>query len=82
MMKVKVLYFSSIKDRLKKNSEDIDIPENTSVEEFLSLLKKKYPEIADILDNVMVAVNEEYVDKEHLLKENDIVALIPPVSGG
>ena len=82
MMKIKVLYFSSIKDRLKKNSEEIDIPENTSVEEFLSLLKKKYPEIADILDNVMVAVNEEYVDKKHLLKESDIVALIPPVSGG
>jgi molybdopterin converting factor small subunit len=30
----------------------------------------------------MVAVNQEYVSAHHVLRENDEVALIPPVSGG
>ncbi len=34
------------------------------------------------LDKVMVAVNEEFVMNEEMIKAGDIVALIPPVSGG
>jgi molybdopterin synthase catalytic subunit len=30
----------------------------------------------------MVMVNEEYVEPEHMLQDDDEVALIPPVSGG
>ena len=30
----------------------------------------------------MVAVNEEFVMNEEMIKAGDIVALIPPVSGG
>ncbi len=81
-MKIKVLFFSSIKDKLKKSSEEIELENPLTVEDFLMFLKKKYPEIADSLDSVMVAVNEEYVDKGYKLKENDTVAIIPPVSGG
>jgi sulfur-carrier protein len=31
---------------------------------------------------VMVAINEEYAMDEDIIKTGDIVALIPPVSGG
>ncbi|EJS70152.1 molybdopterin converting factor subunit 1 [Bacillus cereus] len=34
------------------------------------------------LDTVMVAINEEFVTSEEMIKDGDIVALIPPVSGG
>ena len=34
------------------------------------------------LDNVMVAINEEYADDNDLIQNGDTVALIPPVSGG
>lgn len=81
-LKVKVLYFSSIKDKLKKNSEEFEIDKDITVEEFLNILAKKYPQIENNLSNVMIAVNEEYVDKDYLLKNNDVVAIIPPVSGG
>ncbi len=81
-MKIKVLYFSSIKDKLKKNQETIELEQSISLADLISNLKQKYPEISKNLDNVMVAVNEEYVDKDYSLKEGDVVALIPPVSGG
>ncbi|HIE58749.1 MAG TPA: molybdopterin converting factor subunit 1 [Persephonella sp.] len=81
-MKIKVLYFSSVKDKLKKQIEEFEIRENTTIEEFISLLQEKYPEIKDVLKNIMIAVNEEYKDKKYILKNNDVVAIIPPVSGG
>lgn len=34
------------------------------------------------LDQAMIAVNEEYVKEDALLKVGDVLAFIPPVSGG
>jgi len=34
------------------------------------------------LDNVMIAINEEYAHDNDLIQSGDMVALIPPVSGG
>ncbi len=81
-MRIKVLYFSSIKDKLKKSSEEFEVNEGVAVEQFLNILAEKYPQLKEILSNVMVAVNEEYKDKNYKLKNNDVVAIIPPVSGG
>lgn len=46
-------------------------------------LKQKLAEKYNLsLQSVMVAVNEEYADDDIVLKAEDTVALIPPVSGG
>ncbi|WP_293444209.1 molybdopterin converting factor subunit 1 [Persephonella sp.] len=81
-MKVKVLYFSSIKDRLKKNNEFFEIEENSTVSDLIKEIQKKYPDLSENLKNIMIAVNEEYADIQKKLKNGDTVALIPPVSGG
>ncbi len=81
-MTIKVLYFSSIKDKLKKSSEQINIPEGATLKDLIKLLKEKYPEIQENLDKAMFAINEEYAEKDKVLKDGDTVAVIPPVSGG
>ncbi len=81
-MRIDILYFSSLKDKVKKNKETVDVDPDTNLNQLIQFLKQKHPEISQNLDNVMVAVNEQYVDKNYSLKEGDIVALIPPVSGG
>ncbi len=46
-------------------------------------LKQKITEKYNVpLQSVMVAVNEEYAEDQLELKAGDVVALIPPVSGG
>ncbi len=80
-MKVKILYFSQIKDRLNKNEEIIDFDGKT-LEDLINVLSQTYPNAKDILNKSMFAVNENYEDRNYLLKEGDIVAIIPPVSGG
>lgn len=77
---VKIRYFSVVKEKLGKEEEALDF--SGTVRELKEYLRKRYPEIADILDRVRFAVNEEYVDEDYKLSDNDRVAVIPPVSGG
>ena len=81
-MKVKVLYFASLKDKIKKSSEELEVNKNTKVKDLKIILSKKYPEIKELLESCMIAINENYVDDNISLKENDIIAFIPPVGGG
>ena len=77
-MIIVVKYFASISDVVGKTSEKIDIKKNKTVGDIWSDVSKniKYT------GTVMVAVNHEYVDMNHLLKDNDEVAFFPPVTGG
>ncbi|RIN30009.1 MoaD/ThiS family protein, partial [Staphylococcus succinus] len=51
-----------------------------TVEDFIIDLFKRYPSISD--KKFQVAVNEEFVKNDDIVRPNDIIALIPPVSGG
>lgn len=51
-----------------------------SIKELKQLVSTEYK--LDNLENVMVAVNEEYAELDDIVKSGDTVALIPPVSGG
>jgi len=55
-----------------------------SVEELLDKLRSAYPDIAVYLERekVAVAVNHEFVKGDALIRPDDEVALLPPVSGG
>ena len=81
-MKVKVLYFASLKGKINKDYEEIEIKENSTIKDLRDFLIKKYPELKDLLNNCMIAKNEEYVDIDTVLNEDDLIAFIPPVGGG
>ena len=69
------------KDIVNNSNLDLELDDNKDVKYLVSLLKDKYSEFS-LINDFSVAVNEEYVEKDIILKDNDIVAIIPPVSGG
>ncbi|MEJ5339113.1 MAG: molybdopterin converting factor subunit 1 [Aquificaceae bacterium] len=77
---MKLLYFAIVRERLKRSEEDIDF--TGTVAELRKVLIEKYPELEPILQRVKFAVNEEYVEDEYMLRGEERVAIIPPVSGG
>ena len=78
-MQVSVKYFASLRELIGEASSIVDIEESMSVDDlWQSILKSKNIEF----DNVMMAVNMEYVKPEQLLKADDEVAFFPPVTGG
>jgi len=80
-MKVKILFFGIAKDISKVNSVEFELKKDANVFDFLQLLKEKYSGFTAIND-FSIAVNEEYAEKNVVLSESDVVAIIPPVSGG
>lgn len=80
-MNLKVLLFGISTDLVGATSMGFSISPNTTILEFKTRLQEQYPQLTDI-NSYAIAVNESYAHNETVLKENDIVAIIPPVSGG
>lgn len=77
---MKVLYFAHLKEIININEEQITLNQDYSVLNFMQYLVEKYPELKD--ETFQVAVNEEFVQESSVITDQDVVALIPPVSGG
>lgn len=80
-MKLNILAFGISKDILGASSCTIDIDDQATVAQLKKKLLNEYKDFHK-LTSLMIAVNSEYATTETLLKENDEIALIPPVSGG
>lgn len=76
---IEVLFFAELQDALGEEKMVVEASGLT-----VSALKEKFIE-ADHLPkfhHAMVAINEEYAQDTTVLKDGDVVAFIPPVSGG
>lgn len=80
-MKISVLLFGIATDLLNTSSFELEVVENISVGKLKLLLQEEYPQLTKI-NTYAIAVNESYATDETTLKEKDVVAIIPPVSGG
>ncbi|NBJ70660.1 MULTISPECIES: molybdopterin converting factor subunit 1 [Clostridia] len=76
---IDVLLFAQLQedlgtDRLQVNGDGMTVEE----------LKKQLQESHHLpqLQQMMTAINEEYVNDQEMIKAGDTVAFIPPVSGG
>ncbi len=77
-MKIHVRYFANIRDLLGKDSERVNIGVGATAEGVWNLIANG----SKIPKDILVAVNHEYVDAKHVLKDGDELAFFPPVTGG
>lgn len=80
-MNLQILLFGIASELVSGNSLTIVMPTNASVSDLKTLLTTKYPQL-EKMNSYAIAVNEAYASDETFLKENDVIAIIPPVSGG
>ncbi|PGK35158.1 molybdopterin converting factor subunit 1 [Bacillus anthracis] len=76
---IEVLLFAHLQEEVSKPALRIDC-ENITVAELKEVLTKNCN--VAIANEIMVAINEEYANKDDIIRTGDIVAMIPPVSGG
>jgi len=88
-MKVTVRYFARYRSLVGKGEEELEIPNGITVGELIEVLKERHPALRDEvfaedddLADVNVSRNGRYVSFDEVLRDGDIVALFPPVSGG
>jgi MoaE-MoaD fusion protein len=81
-MRVRVFFFGMLKDLAGKSSDVLDLPDGAVVRDVLNHYSSAAPRMKDALSSIAVAVNQEYAGPDLVLKADDEVGLLPPVSGG
>ena len=80
MIQVRVLCFGVLKDWFGATAT-VELPQGASVADLLARLRATHA-AAPALRGIAVSVNAEYAAATHILRDNDEVGLLPPVSGG
>jgi molybdopterin synthase catalytic subunit len=81
-MKIRVLLFGVLKDRLGRSADTIDLPEGAGVREVILYYSRVSPRFEAMVPSMAISVNQEYSRPDRVLREGDEVGLLPPVSGG
>jgi len=80
-MNITILLFGILRDVVGESKLDRAVKLNATLESLRQDLAKEFPELNNY-KNYSIAVNEVYAESDCIINENDVVALIPPVSGG
>jgi len=75
------LFFAEAKRIVKKREAEFDFA-GKQVSDIKKEFLRQYPAFDTIFKSVMFALNERYVSEDVLLKDGDVLAIIPPVGGG
>jgi MoaE-MoaD fusion protein len=81
-MRVHVLFFGLLKELIGKSADEIEVCDGASVSDVLAHYESQIPPLKPSLPSIAVAVNQQYAGADTKLKDNDEIALLPPVSGG
>jgi len=76
--KIRVLFFGRLKDIVATN--EIVVSDIKNIEDLKRYLVEKFPKLKGEIFSL--ALNYEIIHTNENLKDNDEVALIPPVAGG
>jgi molybdopterin synthase sulfur carrier subunit len=85
-VRIKVLYFASVKEKLGRDGEEIEMPAGVStvggLRAHLGARGGAYAEVFAEKKLVKAALNQDMVPPTAQVKAGDEVAFFPPVTGG
>ena len=81
-MKIRILYFASIREIVGIPNETIELDEDPSIDTLKQLLLSQYPALDEHWKTAIISVNKTYSNHNQKLKDGDEVAVFPPISGG
>ena len=76
-MHIHVLFFAGVREAMGQGETQLTLPENVAVADAWRAVGGDR-----LSQRVLCAVNETYVDENHVLQDGDIAAFFPPVTGG
>src|ERR1051325_11068106 len=81
-VKIRVLFFGDARDVVDSNPLELSVDAPATVSSAFQNLVARFSQLERFGRSLLFAVNQEYATPETPLKENDELAVFPPVSGG
>lgn len=81
-MKVTAEFYSRLREIVGTPSLKITLHDGVTVAELVKELSREHPRLRDFDKSMLFGIGVEFVDRDHLLKDGDVVAIMPPVQGG
>ncbi|GAP07037.1 molybdopterin synthase subunit MoaE [Anaerolinea thermolimosa] len=82
LIKVTVLFFASLKERVGMTSTTLEIPQGARVADLKAILLERFPALAGASGSIIISVNREFAFDSDPVADGAEVGLFPPVSGG
>ncbi len=82
MITVRIRTFAMLREITGSGALEMSLPDESTVDALVEKLVSAYPALERWRAHVRCAVNNEYTNGSHVLRNNDEAAFIPPVSGG
>ena len=83
---IKVKYFASLRERMRRGEDQLQISNDlltvADVLAQLTLLDGQTLQQLSLAETMMLSVNHQMVDMDHVLKDGDEIGVFPPVTGG
>jgi molybdopterin synthase catalytic subunit len=79
---IRVLFFGAARDVVDASSLELSVDAPATVSRAFRNLVERFPRLERFGRSLLFAVNQEYATPDTMLKENDELAVFPPVSGG
>ncbi|MEW6235412.1 MAG: molybdopterin converting factor subunit 1 [Candidatus Omnitrophota bacterium] len=80
-MKIRCLFFASLREKIQTGEMELEMEKGTA-KDAADLLRLLHPGAASDFDRLAMALNERYCKPDAELTDGDVLAFIPPVSGG
>jgi molybdopterin synthase sulfur carrier subunit len=77
-MSITVRYFASLKEKTGRSEDQVSFEDNATVRDVWFKANQNQP----LPENVLAAVNMQYVSMDETVQDGDEVAFFPPVTGG
>ena len=81
-MKVTVKLFASFREAVGAPESAVEIASGTTIAQLWGELVDTHPRLRPLSDSAAFALNGRYTPGDTALGDGDVVAFLPPVSGG
>lgn len=82
MIDIRVRFFAQCRELAGTAEYELSLSPSATVAQALEEVYQRFPALGDLRGRLLIAVNERYATPETPLRTGDVLALLPPVSGG
>ncbi|MXZ43545.1 MAG: molybdopterin converting factor subunit 1 [Gammaproteobacteria bacterium] len=81
---IQVKFFASLKESLGVSQTNLTVPVESTVDMLLRKIQDTYGKDSQLIDisSLRVAVNQQMVEFDRVIREDDEIAIFPPITGG